>query len=127
MPTKNAGKTAMDGVAGITRNMASALVDREERRTGSRMVAYENVARTVGTTSTWLRIFISTNGANEPRITLGFNIIEVYRRVCERVEQAGDRERQLKEEIDAALESAGLLVAPAKRAESGRAAAADPE
>ena len=101
----------MSGVAHLTRNVAEALVAREERRTGSRMVAYNSVAQAVGTTAEWLRKFISSSEAKEPRITLGFNIMMVYRRVCERVEQAGDRERQLKEQIDAALESAGLLVA----------------
>jgi len=103
------------GVVDLTRNAAAFLVTREERRTGSRMVAYETVAQSVGTSAEWLRKFVSTNGAKEPRITVGLNLIQFYRRVCERVEQAGDRERELKEEIDAALESAGLLVAAAKR------------
>lgn len=124
MPAKSARKTAMTGVANLTRNVAAALVDREERRTGSRMVAYEIVAQSVGTTSAWLRSFLSTNGAKEPRVTVGFNLIQVYRQVCERVEQAGDRERQLKEDIDAALESAGLLVAPAAGTNSGAGEAA---
>jgi hypothetical protein len=114
MAAKYAGKKAMNGVANLTRNAAAALVEREERRTGSRMLAYEVVAQTVGTSATWLRSFLSTNGAKEPRVTVGMNLMNVYRQVCERVEQAGDRERLLKEEIDAALESAGLLVAPAK-------------
>lgn len=122
MAAKSAGKRAMDGVAGLTRSVAAALVDREERRVGSRMVAYEIVAQSVGTSAAWIRSFISTNGAKEPRLTVGFNLIEVYRRVCERVEQAGDRERRLKEEIDAALESFDLLVATAKRTDSGAAA-----
>lgn len=105
----------MNGVADISRNAAAALVDREERRTGSRMVAYEIVAQTVGTSSEWLRKFLTANGAKEPRMTVGFNLIQVYRTVCERVEQAGDNERKLKEDIDAALESAGLLVVTAQR------------
>lgn len=119
MAAKSARKTAMTGVANLSRNVAAALVDREERRTGSRMVAYEIVAQSVGTSSTWLRSFLSTNGAKEPRLTVGMNLIQVYRQVCERVEQAGDRERQLKDEIDAALESVGLLVAPAKGTDRG--------
>jgi hypothetical protein len=113
------------GVADISRNAASALVDREERRTGSRMVAYEIVARTVGVSSEWLRKFVSSNEAKEPRITVGFNLMMVYRRVCDRVEQAGDRERQLREDIDAALESVGLLVGSTKTANSSAAAAAE--
>jgi hypothetical protein len=119
MRPKIGKRSPMNGVADITRNAAAALVDREERRTGSRMVAYEIVAQTVGTSAEWIRKFISSNEAKEPRMTVGFNLIQVYRQVCERVEQAGDRERQLKEDIDAALESAGLLVAPATGTNSG--------
>jgi hypothetical protein len=104
----------MDGIVSLTRDVAEAFVAREERRTGSKMDAYEAVARAVGTTSEWLRKFLSSNAAKEPRLTVGFKILMVYRRVCERVEQAGDRERELKEQIDAALEGAGLLVGRAQ-------------
>jgi hypothetical protein len=114
-------RSPMNGVAEISRSAAAALVDREERRTGSRMVAYEIVAQTVGTSSEWIRKFVSTNGAKEPRLTVGMNLIQVYRRVCERVERAGDRELQLKKEIDAILESAGLLVVGKTTANSGTA------
>lgn len=125
MEPKVGKRSPMNGVVNITRNAAAALVEREERRTGSRMVAYEIVAQTVGTSSEWLRKFISSNEAKEPRMTVGFNLIQVYRQVCERVEQAGDKERKLKEDIDAALESAGLLVATATRTEGISAAATD--
>lgn len=110
-------KWPMTGIVSLTRNVAEAFVMREERRTGSRMVAYDDVARAVGTSSEWLRKFISKSSAKEPGMALGFRILISYRRVCERVEQAGDRERRLKEEIDAALESALLLVERAKEAD----------
>lgn len=112
-------RSPMNGVANLSRNAAAALVDREERRTGSRMVAYVIVAQTVGTSAEWLRKFLSANGAKEPRVTLGFNLMQVYSQICNRVEQAGDQERKLKEDIDAALESAGLLVVTAKAENSG--------
>ena len=104
----------MNGAASITRNVAAALVEREERRTGSRMLAYHMVGQMVGASAEWVRKYISSEEAAEPRFTVGLNLMQVYRRVCERVEQAGDRERKLKEQIDAALESAGLLVETAK-------------
>lgn len=110
-------KWPMTGIVSLTRNVAEAFVMREERRTGSRMVAYSDVARAVGTSSEWLRKFISSSSAKEPGMALGFRILIAYRLVCERVEQAGDRERRLKEEIDAALESALLLVERAKRSD----------
>lgn len=112
-------RSPMNGVAGLTRNVAAALVDREERRTGSRMVAYHNVAATVGASAEWIRKFISLSEAKEPRMTVGFNLIAVYRQVCERVEQAGDEERKLKEDVNAALESVGLLVGSTKEADQG--------
>lgn len=114
------GKKSPMNVAGLSRSAAQALIEREERRVGSRMVAYENVAQTVGASAEWLRKFIGPNyDAKEPKMTLGFNIMTVYRRVCERVEQAADSERQLREEIDAALESAGLVVERATAEDRG--------
>src|ERR1700761_2142223 len=107
-------RSPMTGAAGMTRNAAAALIDREERRTGSRMVAYYTVGQMVGASAEWVRKYISTEEAAEPRFTVGMNLIQVYRRVCERVEQAGDKERLLKEEIDAALESFRLLVVTTK-------------
>jgi hypothetical protein len=112
-------RSPMDGIVDLTRNVAEAFVMREERRTGSRMVAYSDVARAVGTSSEWLRKFISASSAKEPGMALGFRILVAYRRVCERVEQAGDRERLLKEKIDAALEGALLLVEQAKGTDRG--------
>lgn len=88
------------------------------------MLAYESVANSVGMTAEWLRKFIKSNEAKEPRITVGLNLLLLYRRVCDRVEQAGDKEKKLKGEIDAALESVGLLVEPTKRTDSVAAAAA---
>lgn len=107
-------RSPMNGIVSLTRDVAEAFVAREERRTGSKMDAYDTVARAVGTTSEWLRKFLSSNAAKEPRMTVGFQILMVYRRVCERVEQAGDRERELKEQIDAVLECSGLLVVGAQ-------------
>src|SRR5690242_841257 len=89
MRPKNGKRSPMStGVADLTKNAAAFLVTREERRTGSRMMAYDNVAKTVGTSSEWLRKFVATNGAKEPRMSLGFSIMQFYTRVCERVEQA---------------------------------------
>lgn len=95
----------MSNVAGLSRCAAEALVDREERRTGSRMMAYETVAQTVGTSSEWLRKFIQRKEGKEPKLTVGFNLLAVYTRICDRVEEARDGERELKREIDAAIQS----------------------
>lgn len=103
-------KSTMPNVAALSRSAAEALVDREERRTGSRMTAYEIIAQTVGMSPDWLRKYISEKEGKEPRLTTGFNLMAMYSRVCDRVEQAGDNERKLKGEIDAAIQSISLLV-----------------
>lgn len=102
-------KSTMPNVSALSRSAAMGLVEREERRTGSRMLAYEIVAQTVGTSAEWLRKFIAEKEGKEPRITVGFNLMSLYSRVCDRVERAGDNERMLKGEIDAVIESISLL------------------
>ena len=90
----------------FTRNVANAFVERAERQTGSRMAAYEMVAQTVGTSSSWLRKFIKGQEAKEPGWTTGWNILDQYSRICDRVEAEIETERAkilaLKEKIDAA-------------------------
>jgi hypothetical protein len=110
MRSNSGRKKTMIRVADISRSAALALVNREERRLGSRMLAYETVSQKVGMSSDWLRKFISSN-VKEPGLTVGFNLMLLYRRVCERVERAAEQERQLREEIDEALASIGLVVA----------------
>jgi hypothetical protein len=96
----------------ITRNALGALVEREERRTGSRMVAYEIVAQTIGASSSWVRAFLGKSEAvKEPRITLFQNIRASYENLCSRVEQENRadelRLRLIKGEIDAVTEGFG--------------------
>ncbi|PDT71714.1 hypothetical protein CO683_00715 [Bradyrhizobium ottawaense] len=115
--TKFARKKAMSAAAltSITRNALGALVEREERRTGSRMVAYEVVAQTIGASSSWVRAFLGkSEGVKEPRITLFQNIRASYENLCSRVEQENrDDERRLaliREKIDAVTQGFGEQV-----------------
>lgn len=96
----------------ITRSALGALVEREERRTGSRMVAYEVVAQTIGASASWVRAFLAKSEAvKEPRITLFQNIRASYENLCSRVEQENrDDERRLrliKGELNAVTEGLG--------------------
>ena len=96
----------------ITRSALGALVDREERRTGSRMVAYEIVAQTIGSSSSWVRAFLSKSECvKEPRITLFQNIRASYENLCSRVEQENRADelkfKLIKGEIDAVTEGLG--------------------
>ena len=53
----------------------------------SRTVAYQRAASDVGVSASWLRKFV--NGypeANEPSWSTGWRIVELYGRLCERIE-----------------------------------------
>jgi len=94
-----------------TRSALGALVEKETRRVGSRTVAYEIVAQTVGTSSSWIRKFLAkSEEVKEPRITLFHNIRAAYDQLCERVEAENRtdevRLRALRGTLHAATESA---------------------
>lgn len=108
MVTKNGKSTPMN-VAEISRSATIALVRREERNTGSRMVAYDRVSQMIGMSSEWVRAF-AAGRLKEPGLTVGFNLMMIYRNVCECVEQAAEQERIIREQIDAALAGIGVVV-----------------
>ena len=63
------------------------MVDKEARRVGSRTVAYENIGRVVGASSSWVKKFLADTGeVSEPCITLFQNIRDAYNNICERIE-----------------------------------------
>ncbi len=108
-----------------TRSALGILVEREERRTGSRDVAFEMVAQTVGASSSWLKKFLSRHSeVKEPRITLFLNIRQAYENVCNRVEQEHQNEllkiKLLRDEIHAATEGFVELVDGTAATQSGR-------
>lgn len=93
-------------VTNATRSALNLMVEREERRVGSRAVAYEIVAQTIGASASWVKKFLlEYSEAAEPRITLFMNIRAAYENVCNRVEQENRNDemrlRLLKGEIDA--------------------------
>jgi hypothetical protein len=93
----------------ITRSALGALVEREARRTGSRTLAYEIVAQSVGASSSWVRKFLAkSEEVKEPRITLFQNIRASYENLCSRVEQENRNDELrlmlIKGEIDAVTE-----------------------
>lgn len=98
----------------FTRSVATMLVELEERQSGSRMAAYEAVAKTVGTSASWLRKFIKGHEIKEPGWTTGWNILDQYSRICDRVEAGIETERAkilaLKGIIDAANKTTNRMV-----------------
>jgi len=123
---KNGRKTPMSMAANnaaLSRTAAEFLVERAERKTGSRMLAYGEVANKVGATPDWIRKFISGREAKEPKWTIGWNLIEhCYEMLCTRVEQELEEERSkietLKREIDAAISPFNRMVAGAQEAQT---------
>lgn len=115
----------------LARSSAAAWVEREERRTGSRMVAYEIVAQSVGASADWIRRFITDRDrAKEPSLTVGWNILTLYRRVCDRVDLKIENERAMQaalaRQIDAATQQALDMVARVPEAKaSGNETEAD--
>src|SRR6185312_9420972 len=81
--TMNAGE-----LTGLTRSALGAWVEREERVTGSRMAAYERVAQSVGRSPSWIRSFLAqSERAKQPDWTVGWNILNAYGRIVERIER----------------------------------------
>jgi hypothetical protein len=112
LKARRKSKMSTVDVANVTRGAVAALVDREERRTGSRMTAYYQVAQMVGASPSWIQKFLSRSGeVKEPRLTLFQNIRASYEALCERVEQENRadelRLRCLKGDIDAVTEGFG--------------------
>lgn len=70
---------------------AKSLVQQEQSRTYSRMEAYNNVARKIGTSAAWLRRFINNYGEVTPSFPVGMTITALYEQICTRVEQETDR------------------------------------
>lgn len=98
MQPKSGRKKPMSNTAelsGMPRSTIALWVHREEHLTGSRMAAYQNIAATVGTSADWIRRFYRGDAAvKEPGWALGCNIIENYKRVCERFERAEQAEAE---------------------------------
>lgn len=101
-----------------TRSALGVLVDREERRVGSRDLAFEIVAQTVGASSSWLKKFLGRHAeVKEPRITLYLNIRAAYEALCLRIEQEHQREieriTQLRKALNAPVDGFVEMVASA--------------
>ena len=77
-----------------TKSALKALVEMEATRSGSRTVAYENVARAIGASSSWIRKYLTyDNRVAEPRYAVFKNIAAFYDKICARVEQEQQLER----------------------------------
>ena len=77
-----------------TKDVLRDLIEKETNRVGSRTLAFENVARTIGASSSWIRKFLTyEDRVAEPRMTLFQNIAAYYESVCSRIEHEQQVER----------------------------------
>lgn len=108
-----------------TRGMATALVDRAERESGSRMLAYERVATAVGVSASWLRKFVRGYAdAKGPDLIAGLNIFAQYDALCLQIETAAELEKTRAKKLwgnigDAATGGFGEMVQALAKQEAG--------
>ncbi len=70
------------------------LVRRSEQQTGSRMLAYESVARRIGSTPSWIRKFLGNQPVAEPSYSVVHNIIAAYHDACQHWDDVAAEERR---------------------------------
>lgn len=82
----------MQSAANLTSPMLDALVRHAEQRTGSRMLAYDRVARSIGATSSWVRKFLGNQPVRLDADTF-LRIHATYQANCDRWDAQADEDR----------------------------------
>nr|WP_245438978.1 hypothetical protein [Methylorubrum zatmanii] len=82
----------MQTAANLANPLVDALVRHAERRTGSRMLAYEAVGRTIGTTASWVRKFVGNQPVRLDADTF-LRIRATYQANCDRWDAQADEDR----------------------------------
>lgn len=134
MQTKKVGKTSMLSASEVlnrTRGQVAFLVEREERNTGSRTTAYENVAAMIGRSPSWVRSIFKGYSDAVPDLVTGMNIVLLYDKVCSRVEIEAENERALaallREQLHAVTPGLAEMVESQARKEAAGAEASKKE
>ena len=122
----------MQTAANLANPLVGALVRHAERRTGSRMLAYETVGRAIGTTASWVRKFVGNQPVRLDADTF-LRIRATYQANCDRWDAQADEDRAaffaLKEADDAmdpVARPRGAVAEGSGTAEGGQAAAVVP-
>lgn len=82
----------MQSAASVTFPILGALVERASRRVGSRMVAYDDVGRSIGESGSWVRKFLGRHAVRLDADTY-LAIKAAYARECARIQAEADLER----------------------------------
>lgn len=83
-----------DDILSHTRPLVSALVEHNRRETGSKMTAYERVARKIGASPVWVRKLLGRQPNVDVAAHQYLNIVGLYRRLCARIEAKAEEERR---------------------------------
>lgn len=129
MRTIFARKRTMQTAANLANPLVGALVRHAERRTGSRMLAYEAVGRTIGTTASWVRKFVGNQPVRLDADTF-LRIRATYQANCDRWDAQADEDRAAffalgreDDAMDHSPDTSGALAEGAEPSEGRRAAA----
>ena len=119
----------MQTAANLASPLVGALVRHAERRTGSRMLAYETVGRAIGTTASWVRKFIGNQPVRLDADTF-LRIRATYQANCDRWDAQADEDRaaffalgEPHDAMDSVAPPRGIVAESARVACGGEAAA----
>ncbi|MGE7153134.1 hypothetical protein ACQKJ1_05270 [Methylorubrum rhodesianum] len=119
----------MQTAANLANPLVDALVRHAERRTGSRMLAYEAVGRTIGTTASWVRKFVGNQPVRLDADTF-LRIRATYQANCDRWDAQADEDRAAffalgreEDAMDHSPDTCGALAEGAEPSEGRRSAA----
>lgn len=73
---------------------AGELFDNARKKSGSKMLAYAEIASAIGVSPGWFRKYINGYEAKEPKATVYENIRAAYADFCNRVEQENREDEQ---------------------------------
>jgi hypothetical protein len=98
-----------------TKSALRLLLEQEARRLGSKTLAYDEVARSIGASTSWIRKYLTYDDrVAEPRVSLFQSISKAYETICRRVEQEQQIERAklaaIRNDINAVTESFDRMV-----------------
>jgi hypothetical protein len=123
---KSGQKSPMNSAAiasDLTKAAALALVEHAERRTGSRMTAYADVAKSVGASTESFRKYVNCSETKEPKWSVGWNLLDQFNQLCASIEQDTEAKRNqtraIKREIDAIVSPVIRMVEGAPRTQMG--------
>jgi len=118
--------TDVSAILNNTRSAASFLVDREERSTGSRMLAYEKVGRAIGASASWVRKFLGNQECGLS-YAVGIKIVQQFEGLQSRVDEdnreRAERAATLRHEIHA---STPRIIMESLASDTGASAATAP-